>query len=116
MAATWARVAFPCGWSWSFVTPLMSPSATAQDMASSAGAWLVGVAGEVGSVAHVFTLVRRVVHEDGGELFAGDGGVWSEGVVLVAIDNADVRCPVHSGAYHSSSTSAKLRLRRCYAF
>ena len=61
------------------------------------GAWLVGVGCEAGSVAHVFALVRRVVHEDGGELFSGDGGVWREIAVAGAAGDAAGGGPVHGG-------------------
>ena len=56
----------------------------------------VGVGAEVTAGADIEAFIFCVVPQDGGELFAGDGGVWLEGAVVKAVDHANGCCPVHS--------------------
>lgn len=49
-------------------------------------AWLVNVAAQIGTGAHVNARVVGIVHEHGGELFAGDSGIWLKGVAKAGND------------------------------
>ena len=54
----------------------------------------VAVGAEGGAGADVLAFILGVVHEDGGHLFAGDGVIWPEGAVAVAVDDAFFISPV----------------------
>ena len=59
--------------------------------------WCVGVAGKVGAGCGVEAFILGILHQHGGELFAGDWIVWREGVVADAADDAIGCGPVDGG-------------------